>query len=151
MKNILIISGIAILLLMGGVWWSASLQSKNPNVISTRGMHWHFQLAIYVDGEKQQIPANIGIGPQYASVPTFDHNMRMTAIHTHEPDGTIHLEFPNHVTREDTTLSNFFEIWGKDMMSDFGTLTSMTVNGKNLTEFGAYEVKDGDSIELRYE
>lgn len=151
MKNILIISGIAILLLIGGVWWSNSLQSSDTDTISTRGVHWHPQLTIYVNNERQDVPANIGIGTQYASMPTFDQSMRMTAMHTHEPDGTIHLEFPGRVTREDTTLSNFFAIWGKDMMNDFGTLTKMTVNGKETTEFGAYEMKDGDKIELRYE
>lgn len=151
MKNTLIIVGIVILLLAGGVWWSKSLQSSNPDVISTRGVHWHPQLTIYVNNEKQDIPSNIGIGTQYASMPTFDQSMRMTAMHTHDPDGTIHLEFPGIVTREDTTLGNFFKIWGKNMMDDFGTLTSMTVNGKESTEFGAYEMKDGDKIELRYE
>lgn len=151
MKNIFIIGGIAILLLVGGVWWSKSLQESDPNVISTRGVHWHPQIEIYVQGEKQEIPANIGIGMQYASTPTFDQNMRMTAMHTHEPDGTIHLEFPARVTREDTKLKNFFAIWGKDMMGDFGTLAKMTVNGEENAELGEYEMKDGDKIELRYE
>lgn len=151
MKNIFIIGGIAILLLVGGVWWSKSLQESDPNVISTRGVHWHPQIEIYVQGEKQEIPANIGIGMQYASTPTFDQNMRMTAMHTHEPDGTIHLEFPARVMREDTKLKNFFAIWGKDMMSDFGTLAKMTVNGEENAELGEYEMKDGDKIELRYE
>lgn len=151
MKNILIIGSIAILLLVGGVWWSNSLQSSDPETISTRGVHWHPQIEIYVQGEKQEIPANIGIGMQYASTPTFDQNMRMTAMHTHEPDGTIHLEFPARVTREDTKLKNFFAIWGKDMMKDFGTLAKMTVNGEENAELGEYEMKDGDKIELRYE
>lgn len=151
MKNILIIGGIAILLLVGGVWWSNSLQSSDPETISTRGVHWHPRIEIYVQGEKQEIPANIGIGIQYASTPTFDQNMRMTAMHTHEPDGTIHLEFPVRVTREDTKLKNFFAIWGKDMMKDFGTLAEMTVNGEENAELGEYEMKDGDKIELRYE
>jgi hypothetical protein len=151
MKNTLIVSAIALLLIIGGVWWSKSPQSNDPNIISTNGVHWHPHLTIYVNGEKQDVPANIGVGMQYASMPTFDQNMRMTAIHTHEPDGTIHFEFPGIVTREDTTLSNFFKIWGKDMMSDFGILVSMTVNGEEATELGEYEMKDGDEIELRYE
>jgi len=150
MKNILIIGGIVILLLAGGVWWSNSQQSSDPNIISTRGVHWHPQLTIYVNDEKQDIPANIGIGTQYASMPTFDQSMRMTAMHTHEPDGTIHLEFPGRVTREDTTLGNFFMIWGKDMM-EFGPSVTMTVNGKENTELGEYLMKDGDKIELRYD
>ena len=116
MKNILIIGGLVVLLLVGGIWWSQSLQESDPNVISTRGIHWHPHLAIYATGEKQDIPASIGMGMQYASMPTFDPSMRMTAMHTHEPDGIIHLEFPGRVTKDDTTLGNFFRIWGKDFM-----------------------------------
>ena len=152
MKNTFIIGSIAAtLLLVGGVWWLNSLQESDPNTISTRGVHWHPQIEIYKKGEKQDIPANIGVGMQYASMPTFDQSMRMTAMHTHEPDGTIHLEISGRVMREDTTLGNFFVIWGKDMMGEFGTLTKMMVNGEETTEFGAYEMKDGDKIELRYE
>lgn len=151
MKKMIIIGGIAVLLLIGGVWWSNSLQSSDPNIISTRGIHWHPHIEISIQGEKQEIPENIGIGMQYASAPTFDRNMRMTAIHTHEPDGTIHLEFPARVTREDIKLKNFFVIWGRDMTRDFGTLVKMTVNGEENTEYGEYEMKDGDIIELRYE
>ena len=83
-------------------------------------------------------------------MPTFDQNMRMTAMHTHESDGTIHLEFPGLVKRNDTTLGNFFRIWGKDFMS-FGSSVTMMVNGKANTELDSYEMKDGDKIELRYE
>jgi hypothetical protein len=150
MKNIFIIGGLAVLLLIGGVWWSNSLQESDPNVISTRGIHWHSQIAIYVKGERQEIPANIGIGPQYEGMPTFESGMRMTAMHTHEPDGTIHLEFPARVTREDTKLGNFFRIWGKDYMS-FGLSVVMMVNGEENAELEDYEMKDGDKIELRYE
>jgi hypothetical protein len=150
MKNIFIIGGLTVLLLIGGVWWSNSLQKSDPDIISTRGVHWHPQLTIYVNGEKQDIPANIGIGTQYASMPTFDTSMRMTAIHTHEPDGTIHLEFPGHVTREDTTLGNFFRIWGKDINS-FGVNMKMTVNGEENIEYEDYVMQDKDKIELRYE
>ena len=150
MKNIFIIGSLAALLLVGGMWGSSSLQESDPNVISTQGIHWHPQIEIYVKGEKQEILANIGIGPQYAGMPTFDTSMRMTAVHTHEPDGTIHLEFPARVTKEDTTLGNFFHIWSKDFMS-FGSFVIMTVNGKENTELENYEMKDGDKIELRYE
>lgn len=143
-------AAVAVALLVGGVWWSNSLQSSNSSTISTRGVHWHPQIEIYVKGKKQEIPANIGIGIQYASTPTFDQSMRMTAMHTHETDGIIHLEFPAHVTLDDTKLTNFFAIWGKDMMS-FGSTVIMTVNGKEAAELGEYEMKDGDKIELRYE
>lgn len=152
MKNILIIGGLVTLLLIGGVWWSKSLESSDPNVISMRGLHTHPRLAIYVHGEKILIPQNTGVGTSFAGRPGYGQGgMAMTPMHTHdETDGTIHLEFPGRVTREDTKLKNFFTIWGKDMMG-FGENVAMTVNGKQSTELGDYEMKDGDIIELKYE
>lgn len=83
-------------------------------------------------------------------MPTFDHNMGMTAIHTYEPDGVIHLEIAGVVTKDDIKLENFFRIWGKDFR-EFGSSVRMKVNGKENTELENYEMKDGDKIELRYE
>ncbi|MEX2013746.1 MAG: hypothetical protein WD896_00125 [Parcubacteria group bacterium] len=151
MKNLLIII-VIIAALAGGVYWSKSLQSNDPNILSTRGIHWHPILTIYVKGEKQIIPPNIGIGTQYASTPTYDSGMRMTAIHTHDDanEGVIHFEFSGVVRKEDTTLGQFFKIWGKDINS-LGSNVKMTVNGQENTELGEYPMKDGDKIELRYE
>lgn len=150
MKKVFIVGAIVILLLLGASWWSKSLQSSDPDILSARGLHWHPQLTIYVNGEKRDILANIGIGSQYASMPTFDSSMRMTAMHTHEDMPIIHLEFSGAVRRDDTKLGNFFRIWGKDFM-EFGSSVSMTVNGEESTELENYEMKDGDKIELRYE
>ena len=71
-------------------------------------------------------------------------------MHTHDDLPSIHLEFPARVTKDDLKLSRFFKIWDKDMGS-FGTLTKMTVNGKENAELGDYVMRDGDKIELRYE
>src|SRR3989344_3376698 len=150
MKNILIIVGIVVLLLIAGAWGSRSLSEKNPRMVSMNGLHWHPQLIIYVKGEKQNIPVNIGIGPQYSSLPTFDSSMRMTAMHTHEPDGTIHLEFSGRVMKDDIILGNFFRIWGTDMRQ-FGANMQMTVNGMTSVEYENYQMHDKDVIELHYE
>jgi hypothetical protein len=152
MKTKLIIGGIvgALLLVLGGTWWTNSMQSDDPDVLSKNGLHWHPQLAIFVKGEKVAIPQNIGIGPQYAGMPTFDSGMQMTAMHTHEDMPVIHLEFPGIVREKDIVLGNFFRIWGKDMRS-FGTNMRMTVNGEVNTEFENYIMGDGDKIELRYD
>lgn len=79
---------------------SQNSTKKSPDipdnqVAAREGIHWHPKLTITIKGEKQTIPANIGIGPQYQSNPLFDSSMGMTAIHTHEDakDGIIHLEF----------------------------------------------------------
>jgi len=141
---------VASVVVVGGVLWLNTPQKNDSEIVARTGLHWHPQITIYVKGERQEIPANIGLGPQYAGMPTFDTSMRMTAMHTHEPDGTIHLEFPARVTREDIMLGNFFRICGKEMRS-FGTNMRMTVNGQENTLFESYIMRDEDRIELHYD
>ena len=151
MKTILVAVGMALVLLIGGVLWSQNLQVSDSTVLSRGGIHWHPTLAIYVKEVKQAIPANLGIGAQYAGAPGYDPQMQMAAVHTHDDMPIIHLEFmggPVHI--QDATLGQFFKMWGKDMRS-FGTNMHMTVNGKDNTEYESYIMKDGDKIELRYE
>ena len=149
MKLVIGIGIGAIALLAGASWLSGALQKDDPDVISRDGLHWHPHLSIVVKGETVPIPANIGVGPQNTSKPTFEPQMGMTAIHTHDEAGIIHLEFSGRVTKEDLKLGNFFEIWGKSL-EEFGTAATMTVNGVPNAELLDYEMKDGDKIELRY-
>ncbi len=115
----------------------------DPTIIPSNGLHYHAQLAIYVDGQKQPLPPNIGLGFS-AHAP----------IHTHAEDaaaGVIHLEYAGVVHANDLRLSKFFTIWGrKNIRTAFGTLEKMTVNGKENTSYGAYEIHDGDAINLYY-
>lgn len=141
MKNTLIIIGLVILLLVGGVWWSNSLQKSDPNIISRNGIHWHPELVIYVKGVKQEIPANIGLMGGHQ--PTHTHTEDASA-------GVIHLEFEKLVRKQDTVLGQFFKVWGKDIRS-FGTTMKMTVNGQENTEYENYLMRDKDKIELHYE
>ncbi len=152
MKKISFGGLLLIVLLFGASWWSKSFQSKDPNIIATKGLHWHPTVEILVKGVKQEIPANLGIGPQYASNPTFDPSMNMAAFHTHDDvnQGIIHLEFSGIVRKEDTKLGNLFSLWDKDFNS-FGERVVMTVNGAPNTELGNYEMKDGDKIIINYE
>lgn len=133
---------IGFTVVIGGLFgWSQFMQSSDPNIIARNGLHWHPTLAIYVDGEKQEIPANIGLAGAHQP------------MHTHAEDsaqGIIHLEFGSVVRSNDLHLGNFFQIWDKDMMSAFGMLERMTVNGKENTEYGDYQIKGEDKIELFY-
>jgi hypothetical protein len=133
---------IGLIVVIGGLFvWSAAAQNSDPNIVSQRGFHWHPTLTIYVKGEKQEIPANIGIGAQHQP------------MHTHPEDataGVIHLEFAGAAKRGDLMLGQFFKNWGKDMRS-FGTNMKMTVNGKENTEYENYVIQEKDKIELRYE
>ena len=151
MKHIILIGAIAIaLLVVGSIAWSRASEDSDLSFVARNGLHWHPTLEIYVRGEKVEIPADIGIGSQYAGLPTYDTDMRMTAIHTHDDVPIIHLEFPGVVRSDDITIGQFFTIWGKDMRS-FGTNMRMTVNGVENTEFEGYIMRDGDMITLRYD
>lgn len=131
---------IGFVLFFGGmIWWSKSLQSEDPDVIARTGLHWHSTLEIYVNGEKQEVSPNIGVT-----------GGSMLPMHTHEPNGTVHIESAGLVRKDDVTLGRFFEIWRRDFR-ELGQNVTMTVNGEPNTEYENYEMKDGDKIELRYE
>ncbi|MDP3947603.1 MAG: hypothetical protein Q8Q41_02850 [bacterium] len=140
------------LLLLGGGWllwrYIATLpEIEAKDIISRNGFHWHPELAITIKGGKFAIPANVGLGAVHE--PT----------HTHAEDGVIHLEFSGLVLKQHTRLGEFFRVWGKTLTKDCifeycngpeGKVT-MTVNGVPNEEYGDYEMKDGDKIEIRYE
>ena len=137
------------------IWYAATRPPiPEPDIVSRTGIHWHPVLAIYVKGEKQEIPTNIGIGAVHQP------------MHTHDSTGTIHLEFQGLVRKQDIILGQFFKNWGKDMQS-FGSNmqpsdeqgsteasrpnVKMTVNGEENIEYENYVMHDKDIIELRFE
>lgn len=128
MKGFVVSAAVVVALVVGAIWWSTSLQSNDVDILARNGIHWHPELSIVVQGEKQIIPADIGIGRRYSALPSFDSRMGMTAIHTHDDasQGIIHLEFNGVVRRQDITLGQFLEIWGRDIDS-FGADVTMTV------------------------
>src|SRR3989344_4523225 len=110
MKRVVLWS-IIVLAVGGGIWalaWNVATQPPLPaeEIISKNGLHWHSQIAIFVKGERQEIPSGIGIG--------VVHN----PIHTHDSNGEIHLEFPSVVRKDDLRLGKFFEAWGKQFTSE---------------------------------
>lgn len=148
------ISKIAIIVLLvgGSVGWLAwyiTNQPKTPesDILSKSGIHWHPELTIMINGQKQEISANLGLGAVHQPV------------HTHDSTGVLHLEIQGVVRKDDIKLGQFFKIWGKQFTSncilDFcgnqsGTV-KMFVNNEENAEFENYHMKDGDKIEIRYE
>jgi hypothetical protein len=63
--------------------------------------HIHAHLAIFVDGSPRQIPQGVGIPGSC-----------LYWLHTHAPDGIIHVESPVQRT---STLGDFFDIWGQPL------------------------------------
>lgn len=127
---------------VAGLVWLVVSQPKTPDpeIVSRNGLHSHPRVEIYVRGEKQELPPNIGIGAVHKPV------------HTHEDatEGVVHLELEGLVRKSDITLGQFFKSWDKDIQS-LGTNVKMTVNGQENTELENYQMQDNDQIVLRYE
>lgn len=127
-----------------------SFEGVYDEVVVEGGIHYHPELTIYVKGEKQEISADIGIGPQYKDNKFYDPMMNMTDIHTHDSSGVLHWEVMSGPTKKGhLRIGNFFEIWGKPLGS--GSNVKMLVNGQSNMEFENYLVKDQDKIEIYYE
>jgi hypothetical protein len=81
--------------------------------------HIHAHLTIFVNGAARQVPAAIGIpgaqATQTAQGPFIESGTCFYWLHTHAPDGIIHIESPVHRTY---TLGNFFDIWGQPLGPD---------------------------------
>lgn len=136
-----------------GVVWMVFKQSQLPTaeIVSRNGLHWHPKLSIIINGEKQELPAEIGIsGTGHEEIHTHDKDAK---------DDVLHMEMSGTVTKDETKLGNFFRIWGKeftttqilDKKNGLEGNVTMMVNGKENKEFGNYLMKDKDNIEIRYE
>src|SRR3989338_11016366 len=144
-----LIYGLAGFLVVGGFGWLLATAPSIPEeeIISKNGLHWHASLVIRIEGESQDIPANIGL--------VVVHN----PIHTHDSSGVIHMEFEGLVAEDNLKLGQFFNVWNKQFNANCvfefcnGSEGSgkMSVNGESNTEFENYLMKDGDKIEIRYE
>lgn len=153
MKNTqaLLIVAVLVIAVVVLLLWPRATPETDPSIVSASGMHTHPELAVFVKGERMEVPENIGIGPMHAGMPGYDASMQMAAMHTHDASGVIHLEFMRGpVHQDDVRLGQFFSMWGKDMRS-FGSNMRMTVNGAENTEHENYMMRDGDKIELHYE
>lgn len=135
---------------------NVNIDGKSIN-IPAGAVHWHPKLIIKINGEVTPIPTNIGstIG---RVVDAELSGMRMSPTHTHETDGTIHLENNNPSKKPETlTLGYFFYVWDKPFNStcifeyciDKGEL-KMYVNGEENNEFENYIMKDKDEILIEY-
>ncbi|HEX6231044.1 MAG TPA: hypothetical protein VF029_04980 [Actinomycetota bacterium] len=68
--------------------------------------HTHANVQVFVHGERQTVPTDIGIDQSAREV---------LSLHTHEDSGTIHVESQ---TRRAFTLGEFFDVWGVRLDGD---------------------------------
>lgn len=124
---------------------------------STDGpLHWHPRVSILINGERQYIPKNIGITIGKV-MDTEVSGMQMSPMHTHEDDGTIHMEQMRPTDRT-LRLGYLFEVWDKrfdsncifEYCNDRNKVVKMFVNGKPNFEFDNYVPRDKDEISIVY-
>lgn len=108
--------------------------------------HIHAYLAILVDGERVEVPANVGIRD----------NECLFWLHTHDNSGIVHIESPE--TR-DFTLGQFFAVWGQplsatqllDNTADSSHHITATVNGEPFSgDPSTIVLADQQSIVLQF-
>jgi hypothetical protein len=101
--------------------------------------HIHAHLAVYVNGRSQAIPGGVGIPSsteqQTAQGPVAVGGQCIYWLHTHAPDGVVHIESP---TRRIYTLGNFFDEWHQPLSANQvgpakGKVTAI-VDGKPWTK-----------------
>jgi hypothetical protein len=80
--------------------------------------HIHSHLAVFVNGQPRALPGGIGIPGsqimQSAQGPVAAGGQCIYWLHTHAPDGVVHVESP---TRRVYTLGNFFDEWHQPLSS----------------------------------
>jgi hypothetical protein len=101
--------------------------------------HIHAHLAVFVNGQPRAVPGGIGIPGsqvvQSSEGPVANGGECIYWLHTHAPDGVIHIESP---TQRIYTLGDFFDVWRQPLSSNNvagvkGHVTAL-VNGKPWTK-----------------
>jgi hypothetical protein len=102
--------------------------------------HIHVQLTVILpSGMTAPIPASIGVKEQC-----------MYWLHTHEPDGKLHVEAPNETV---ATLADFLEIWRRSANPSVpdavaAGLAEIRVVGELVTSAESVVLEDGLGIEI---
>ena len=112
-------------------------------LVGDESYHAHALLSVFRDGEPVTVPANIG----------FDERGGHSSLHTHTPDGVIHMEADNPYAYE---LAQVFAAWGVAFGDDrLGGDTAdgtkqvhVYVNGEPAS--GPVTMDDGDNIVVAF-
>ena len=97
--------------------------------------HYHLQLNITINGQRIEIPTNIGFETDENGDTLFLH-----PIHTYDNSGRIHVETTRNATAE---LGFLFDIWGEDFSKnrildydiDEEHIIEMTINDEFVDTF----------------
>lgn len=107
----------------------AALLYQPPEVLAISGVechsrevttyHVHSHIDVFVDGQKQNVPASIGI-----------LSSCLFWLHTHSSDGVIHVEAPS---QRNYSLGQFLDIWSQTHSDSEDFFTS--VSAKPVTAY----------------
>lgn len=107
--------------------------------------HVHSHLDLFVDGQRQEIPAQIGI---------LSSPYCLFWLHTHSADGVIHVESP---TKKEFTLGQFLDIWSQTHMGSktlFDAVANKTVtayvNGTQVQDYRNIPLESRKQMVLAY-
>jgi hypothetical protein len=98
--------------------------------------HFHPRLEIFIDGEQEFIPANVGVVQSC-----------MAEVHTHDTSGQIHAE--SVLAKKEFKLANFFTVYNQSIKRD-GYTVSMMVNGEENAVLDDLILQEGQHIILTY-
>ena len=112
--------------------------------------HYHLQLNITINGERIEIPTNIGFEKDQNGDTLFLH-----PIHTYDNSGRIHVETTRNATAE---LGFLFDIWGEDFsrnkILDYNVdeehIIEMTMNGESVDTFENTILEPYVFIDIKY-
>jgi len=134
-------------LLVAQAFGSLPIDGIQCNSMEGAVEHIHSRLQLYDRGKSVAVPAQIGISQQSGC---------LYWLHTHTPDGYIHMESP--VSRP-FTLGQFFDIWGQTlswtqagpMHASAGPKLAIWVNGKRWSgkDPRAIQLRDDESIVIQ--
>lgn|SRR3989338_976776 len=153
MKKKWLYAGIGAIILISIVAFVSMKKSAQPQDVldinlaehKDLALHIHPHLSIGILGQEHPIPAGIGISPN-----------GMRVIHTHKPDGNLHVESPYpHLFY----LQDFFTIWGKrftgqcifEYCADGNHTLKVYANGEESSLYGLVPLYDLDDIRIVYE
>lgn len=88
---------------------------KLPPYDPQERVHRHAHLDLFVDGDRVDVPAGIGLDAD---------DVPVSPVHTHNADGIVHVESP---VERDYTLADFFRVWG--LRADGGCLGGRCASG----------------------
>jgi uncharacterized protein YceK len=101
-------------------------------------VHYHAHLDLIVRGAAVTVPAGIGIDTK---------RNRISPLHTHEPDGVVHIESATDVP---FTLGQFFTAWGHPIsVNGIGSVTAG--QGEQLRVYRNGTPVTGDPAALKFE